>query len=78
LRCCDDITLQETKEIGEMANVNDNPAFVARQAELKKTVSAAIKRVEDARQEDLADVVNSADGDAMSVAEALQRLESAE
>jgi hypothetical protein len=52
-----------------------NPRFLARQAEAVKAVEDAIQMVETARQHALADVVANADGESMSVDEALEQID---
>ncbi len=61
-----------------MTKVIDNPGLLAMQAETRKSIDASIKKIEEGRKARLADTVNTADGDAMTVDEALAALDEGE
>jgi hypothetical protein len=55
-----------------------NPRLLARQAETVRGLDEAIKTMEAARQDDLAEVVNEASGEPVSVADAIAMLDKAD
>lgn len=61
-----------------MATEITNPAILARQAVARANFKAATDQLDAARKQDLADAINTADGNVLSVEDALAAIDKAD
>lgn len=61
-----------------MTKVITNPGLLAMQAKTRESIEAAIREIDEDRKADLAEIVNGAEGEAITVEEAMAALDKAD